>query len=84
MTARIFSSPLRLPPSVKEEAERAAREEGTSLNRFVATAVAEKLATLRNASILRERKGRVDWTQFDRLMRRSGGELPRPGDELPD
>ena len=34
--------PLRLPRSVKEAAEKMAREEGISMNQFVATAVAEK------------------------------------------
>ena len=76
--------PLRLPVSIKAEAERLAASEGTSLNQFVATAVAEKVAALRTASYFAERKGRADWAAFDRLMARGGGEAPRPGDELPD
>jgi hypothetical protein len=75
--------PLRLPASLKAEAERLAASDGTSLNQFVATAVAEKVAAMRTASYFAERKGRADWAAFDRLMARSGGEPPRAGDEAP-
>ena len=83
MKAKTSTYPLRLPVSVKAEAERLAAAEGTSLNQFVATAVAEKVAVLRTASYFAERRGRADWDAFDRLMARGGGEPPRPGDEGP-
>jgi hypothetical protein len=83
MTAKTSTYPLRQPVSIKAEAEKLAAQEGTSLNQFVATAVAEKLAVLRTASYFAERKGRADWEAFDRLMTRAGGEAPRPGDEMP-
>lgn len=82
MTARTSTYPLRLPVSIKSEAEKLAASEGTSLNQFVATAVAEKVAVLRTASYFSERRGRADWEAFDQLMGRSGGEPPRAGDEL--
>lgn len=84
MTTRISTYPLRLPVSIKSEAEKLAASEGTSLNQFVATAVAEKVAALRTASYFAERRGRADWEAFDRLMGRKGGEPPRPGDEMPE
>jgi hypothetical protein len=37
---------LRLPPSVKAEVERFTKADGVSINQFVATAVAEKLAAM--------------------------------------
>jgi hypothetical protein len=82
MTTKTSTYPLRLPVSIKAEAERLAAQEGTSLNLFVATAVAEKLAVLRTASYFAEREGRADWEAFDRLMARSGGEASRAGDEI--
>ncbi len=82
MTARTSTYPLRLPVSIKSEAEKLAASEGTSLNQFVATAVAEKVAALRTASYFSERRGHADWKAFDQLMGRSGGEPPRAGDEL--
>ncbi len=84
MTARTSTYPLRLPVSIKSEAERLAASEGTSLNQFVATAVAEKVAALRTASYFAERRGRADWEAFDRLMHRRSGEPPRSGDDLPE
>ena len=39
--------PLRLPKSVKAAAEVLSKADGTSLNQFVATAVAEKIACCR-------------------------------------
>ncbi len=81
-TTRPSTYPLRLPASIKAEAERLAAGEGTSLNQFVATAVAEKVAVLRTVSYFAERKGRADWAAFDRLMARPGGEPPCPGDEI--
>lgn len=51
---------LRLPRSVKAAVEKLAREEGISMNQFVATAVAEKLAVMSTAAFFAERKGRGD------------------------
>ena len=82
MTTRTSTYPLRLPVSIKAEAERLAAAEGTSLNKFVATAVAEKVATLRTAGYFAERRGRADWDAFDRLMSRRDGQPPRSGDEM--
>jgi post-segregation antitoxin (ccd killing protein) len=72
--------PLRLPTSVKAEVVRRAKADGTSVNQFVATAVAEKLAAMNTAAFFAERRDRADFDAFDRLMQRQGGELPRPDD----
>jgi len=80
MKAKTSTYPLRLPVSIKNEAEKLAAAEGTSLNQFVATAVAERVAALRRASYFAERRGRADWEAFGRLMSRAGGVPPRAGD----
>jgi len=41
--------PLRLPRSLKKAVEKQSEEDGTSINQFVATAVAEKLSALQVA-----------------------------------
>lgn len=74
--------PLRLPRSVKAEVERRAKRDGTSINQFVATAVAEKLAAMNTAEFFAERRNRADFAAFDRLMKRKGGELPSAGDKI--
>ena len=74
--------PLRLPRSVKAEVERIAKADGISINQFVATAVAEKLAAMTTAAFFAERREKADFTASDRLMERRGGEPPRPDDTL--
>jgi hypothetical protein len=75
--------PLRLPRSLKQAVERLSREDGTSINQFVATAVAEKISALETARFFADRKRRADFKDFDRIMRPRGGKPPRPGDEMP-
>ena len=74
---------LRLPASLKRTVEEIAREDGTTLNQFIVSAVAEKLAALKTADYFAKRATRADFAVFDRLMRRRGGEAPRPDDEIP-
>jgi hypothetical protein len=83
MKTQTSTYPLRLPASIKAEAERLAAQDGTSLNQFVAAAVAEKIGALRAADYFLTRKGRGDREVFRRFMTREGGETPRPGDEMP-
>lgn len=75
---------LRLPASLKRAVEQVAREDGTTLNQFIVSAVAEKLAALKTADYFANRAARADFAAFDRFMRRRGGETARPGDEIPE
>jgi hypothetical protein len=75
---------LRLPKSVKAEAEALSKADGTSLNQFVAIAVAEKIAVLKTAAFFEERRQRATGAALETLLSRSGGEPPREGDELPE
>jgi len=68
--------------SVKAEVERRAKQDGISVNQFVATAVAEKLAAMNTAEFFSERRGQADFVAFERLMRRRGGEAPRSDDTI--
>jgi len=75
--------PLRLPRSLKEAVERLSRQDGTSINQFVVTAVAEKVSALQTARFFEDRRARADFKTFDKIMRRRGGKPPREGDEMP-
>jgi hypothetical protein len=75
--------PLRLPRSLKDAVERLSREDRTSINQFVATAVAEKVSALQTARFFTDRKARADFAAFDKIMRRRGGKPTREGDEMP-
>jgi hypothetical protein len=68
---------------VKAEVVRRAKEDGTSLNQFVATAVAEKLAAMNTAKFFVERRERANYAAFDKIMRRKGGEKPKADDQVP-
>lgn len=79
----ITTYPLRLPRSLKKAVEKQSAEDETSINQFVATAVAEKLSALQVAEFFADRKTRADFKTFDKIIKRRGGKLPRPGDETP-
>jgi uncharacterized protein (DUF1778 family) len=78
----VSTYPLRLPRSIKDAVVRVSKIDGTSINQFVATAVAEKLAAMNTASYFSERRGRASLKAFDAIMRRRGGQKPRAGDEV--
>jgi len=73
---------LRLPRSLKAEVERLAAQDGTSVNQFIATAVAEKVSAMETAQFFAQRRAQADFEAFNRILNREGGELPRSGDKL--
>ena len=74
---------LRLQASIKAEAERLAKAEGTTLNQFINVAVAEKIAALRTADFFRERARCANVEAALALLERLGNDdPPQPGDEL--
>jgi hypothetical protein len=75
--------PLKLPSSIKAAAAELAREEGVSLNQFIAAAVAEKVGVLRTtAEFLRERSGDSKPQDLLRYVRAAPPVPPAAGDEL--
>ena len=74
---------LRLPRSVKAGVERWAKLDGTSMNQLIASAVAEKLSALETAEFFEQRARRTDVRTFDRIMSRTGGQVPLAEDEVP-
>jgi hypothetical protein len=75
---------LRLPLSLKSGAEQFAREDGSTLNQFIVSAVAEKLAALKAASYLAQRAKDGDLDQALKLLSRKGGTPPDADDVLPE
>jgi hypothetical protein len=57
MTNKASTFPLRLPRSLKSAVERMAQEDGTSVNQFVVTALAEKISALKTAEVFAEKSG---------------------------
>ena len=75
--------PLRLPTSLKTAGAEISKADGTSINQFVTTAVAEKVSAMRTAEFFTSRGAKADVETARRLLRRDGGQLPDPKDRLP-
>lgn len=74
---------LRLPLSLKAGAEQVAREDGTTLNQFIVSAVAEKLAVMKTADYFTQRAQRGDMTAALAFLSRKAGLPPQEQDVLP-
>jgi hypothetical protein len=61
---------LRLPRSLKQAALRLSKQDGTSMNQFVAMAVAEKVAAIDAVSFFETRRAKANLQAFDKLMAR--------------
>lgn len=67
---------LRLPVSLKSGAEQVAREDGSTLNQFIVSAVAEKLAALKTADYFVQRAAKGDLNAALAMLSRAGGQAP--------
>jgi hypothetical protein len=74
--------PLKLPASIKAAAQRLAKEDGVSLNQWIAVAVAEKVGVVETtAELLKARARGATGTRLARALKRAADEPPPPGDE---
>jgi len=80
--ANTSTYPLRLPKSLKNEVAKVAKRDGTSVNQFIAIAVAEKISALETEDFFAEKASKADLEAFRSVLFRSDGETPRVGDEL--
>lgn len=83
MKKQTSTFPLRLPASLKATVAAISREEGTSINQFVAMAIAEKVSAMKTAEFFAERREGADIEAARLLLRRTGGSPPRPEDRMP-
>lgn len=74
--------PLRLPQSLKNEVARLADRDQTSINQFIAMAVAEKISALETERYFEQRAKDADMDAFYKILTRNGGEPPQAGDEV--
>lgn len=74
---------LQLPVSLKAAVAEISNADRTSINQFVTTAVAEKVAAMKTVEFFTRRAGRTDIEAACRLLRRNGGQPPGPEDRLP-
>ena len=70
MKKQTSTFPLRLPASLKATVAAISHEEGTSINQFVAMAVAEKVSAMKTADFFTRRRVDADIEAARRLLRR--------------
>ena len=80
--SKMSTYPLRLPKSLKDEVARVAERDHTSMNQFIAIAVAEKISALETEEFFIKRAKQADLEAFRGILFRPGGESLRSGDEL--
>lgn len=73
---------LRLPDSLHRHVRELAQQDGISINQFISTAVAEKLAALMTEEYLENRAQRGSREQFLAILSKVPEAVPEPGDEL--
>ena len=77
--------PLKLPRSLKTAAARLAKEDGVSLNQWIATAVAQKVGAVETAAeFFRRRAGGHSLDALDAFLNGAPHSPVEPGDELPE
>jgi hypothetical protein len=75
--------PLKLPLSVKKAAQRLAKEDGVSLNQWIAVAVAEKVGTVETAAAFFQRRaGRASGAGMMKFLRNAPRAHPEPEDAM--
>ena len=76
---------LKLPNSVKAAAQRLAREDGVSLNQWIAVAVSEKIGAVESAAeFLKIRAGKAKPSDLLPFLRNAPAIAPEVDDELPE
>ncbi len=73
---------LRLPDSLHKHVRELAQQDGISINQFISTAVAEKLAALMTEEYLENRAKRGSRERFLGVLAKVPDVPPESGDEL--
>lgn len=72
---------IRLPNSVHESIKELARKDGISVNQFIASAAAEKMASFQTLDYLRREAAQGRREDFDALLNQVPDIAAQPGDE---
>ncbi|MBI1762236.1 MAG: toxin-antitoxin system HicB family antitoxin [Acidobacteria bacterium] len=75
---------VQFPKSLHKNLHELAQREGISVDQFVATAVAEKIAALTTESYLAERASRATRAQYEAVLAEVPDVEPKPFDKLPE
>ena len=73
---------LRIPNSLHEQIRQLAKREGISINQFVASAAAEKMAALLTEEYIEERAKRASSKKFQKVLKKVPGSEPEDYDRI--
>lgn len=73
---------IRLPNSVHESIKALARKDGISVNQFIASAAAEKMASFQTLEYLRQEAALGKREHFDAFLNAAPDARPSPGDAI--
>jgi len=73
---------LRLPNSIHKQLKEYAEKDGVSMNQFISTAVAEKLASLATVEFLEQRAQRGSKEKFNAVLDKVPDVEPEASDKL--
>ena len=75
--------PLKLPNSIKRAAQRLAKEDGVSLNQWIAAAVAQKVGVVETAAeFFKKRAGKSKGDHLIRFLRKAPKVTPLEEDQI--
>ncbi|MBT9329801.1 pilus assembly protein HicB [Paracidobacterium acidisoli] len=75
--------PLKLPLSIKKAAQRLAKEDGVSLNQWIAAAVAEKVGTVETAALFFQQRAQgANGGRLTAFLEHAPDTAPEPEDEM--
>ncbi len=75
--------PLKLPISIKKAAQRLAKEDGVSLNQWIAVAVAEKVGVVETAAeFFKKRAAKATGDRLMKFLRNAPKVRPEPEDAI--
>ena len=75
--------PLKLPSSIKKAAQRLAKEDGVSLNQWIAAAVAQKVGVVETAAeFFKKRAGKATGEGLKKFLKNAPNVTPDPEDKL--
>ena len=73
---------LRIPESLHQHLRELAKQEGTSINHLITTAVAEKISALSTEDYLQQRAGRGSRDRFEEALSRVADSEPESYDKI--
>ncbi len=74
---------IQLPDSLYQSLQKLAKQDGVSLDQFIALAVAEKISALTTEGYLKERASQGNRSSYEAVLAKVADITPEPNDQWP-